>query len=239
MVAKIVRDIYMVDENLGWAVGDQGLLLRTGNGGRAWSPVRSPTFSTLNAVAFTSDGQTGWIAANGGLVYKTEDGGAAWQPVTHENVQDPIYSWKDLAVYGDRERLVLVGENSSNGRAAFTWQNSNTSYRTLDVDGGPGLYGVSAKGRRIAAVGSNGLLVYTLIPLAGMRKQSLGRMSSLSKELPLTSRGRRLPSGRIRCSIRSSWVKIGFVPKTPERRSCSTLWIARAIRSGRAAKVVL
>ena len=158
---QIVRDIYMVDENLGWAVGDQGLLLRTGNGGRAWSPVRSPTFSTLNAVAFTSDGQTGWIAANGGLVYKTEDGGAAWQPVTHENVQDPIYSWKDLAVYGDRERLVLVGENSSNGRAAFTWQNSNTSYRTLDVDGGPGLYGVSAKGRRIAAVGSNGLLVYT------------------------------------------------------------------------------
>ena len=158
----IVRDIYMIDESHGWAVGDQGLLLRTENGGRAWSALRSPTISRLNAVAFASDGLVGWIAADGGLVYKTEDGGLSWQPITHQLVQNPSFSWKDLAVYGSRERVVMVGEDTSNGRAAFTWQNSNTSYRSQDVSRGPGLYGVAAAGNTIAAVGSNGLLYYTL-----------------------------------------------------------------------------
>jgi photosystem II stability/assembly factor-like uncharacterized protein len=159
----IIRDLFMVNALVGWAVGDQGTLLKTTTGGRAWSAYKSPTGRNLNAVAFTSDGLHGWIAADAGTVFETEDGGATWQAVTDSDVQDPSLSWKDAGIYlsGTRERLVLVGEDSSNGRAALTYQNTNTSYRSFNVSGVQGLYGVSTHGSWVSAVGANGLLVYT------------------------------------------------------------------------------
>ena len=159
----IIRDIFMVNSLVGWAVGEQGTLLKTTTGGRAWSAYASPTGRTLNAVAFASDGLLGWIAGDAGTVFETEDGGETWQPITESEVQDPSLSWKDVEVYlrGGRERLVLVGENSSNGRAALTYQTTNTAYRSLNVSGTQGLYAVDAHEGWVGAVGANGLLVYT------------------------------------------------------------------------------
>ncbi|MDG1893020.1 MAG: choice-of-anchor D domain-containing protein [Verrucomicrobiota bacterium] len=155
----IIRDLFMVNAKVGWAVGDQGTLLKTTTGGRAWTPYKSPTMRTLNAVAFGSDGVKGWIAGDAGTVFETEDSGVTWAPVTHEEVQNPALSWKDAGVSG--QRLVLVGEDSSNGQAALTYQNTNTSYRSVEISGMQGLYGVSTHEKWVGAVGSNGLLVYS------------------------------------------------------------------------------
>ena len=157
----IIRDLFMINGKEGWAVGDNGTLLKTTTGGRAWSAYKSPTGRNLNAVVFNSDGSNGWIAGDAGTVFETEDGGLSWQVVTDTDVQDPALSWKDAAVYGSRERLILVGEDSRDGRAALTYQNSNTSFRQFNVSGLQGLYGVSAHSKWICAVGSNGLLVYS------------------------------------------------------------------------------
>lgn len=35
-----INDVFFIDENRGWAVGDQGLILRTTNGGGDWNPVQ-------------------------------------------------------------------------------------------------------------------------------------------------------------------------------------------------------
>ena len=45
--------------NTGWAVGENGLILKTTNGGVSWETQNSPTFELLNAVSFV-DESYGW-----------------------------------------------------------------------------------------------------------------------------------------------------------------------------------
>lgn len=75
--------IHFVDAQLGWTVGDDGVVLATGDGGATWLPQQSGTSRDLAAVHFV-DRNFGW--ACGGwrgrqpyLVLRTTDGGATWQ----------------------------------------------------------------------------------------------------------------------------------------------------------------
>lgn len=60
----------------GWAVGGNGLVIRSTDGGQSWTSS-SPATNTLNAVHFVSD-QTGWAVGNGGIAIETTDGGDHW-----------------------------------------------------------------------------------------------------------------------------------------------------------------
>jgi photosystem II stability/assembly factor-like uncharacterized protein len=60
----------------GWAVGGNGLVIRSGDGGQSWSSS-SPATGALNAVHFTSDDE-GWAVGNGGIAIHTTDGGDHW-----------------------------------------------------------------------------------------------------------------------------------------------------------------
>ena len=62
-----------VDENTGWAVGDNGLVLKTSDSGATWIQQESGTHVDLNSVFFV-DAQAGWIAGDGRLL-KTTSGG--------------------------------------------------------------------------------------------------------------------------------------------------------------------
>jgi hypothetical protein len=69
----IVRQYYGIsfpDEQNGWVVGAQGVILHTNNGGATWSRQQSPVDAMLNCVYFMDAGH-GWISgANGAaLVY--------------------------------------------------------------------------------------------------------------------------------------------------------------------------
>lgn len=77
-----LRDIFFVDENLGWAVGDH-TIVRSDDGGRSWvsqtggpedwdSPLAGVS---LNAVHFI-DSETGWAVGN--EIVKSENGGENW-----------------------------------------------------------------------------------------------------------------------------------------------------------------
>ncbi|HET6348643.1 MAG TPA: YCF48-related protein [Candidatus Krumholzibacteria bacterium] len=60
----------------GWAVGGNGLVIRSADGGQTWTSS-SPATGTLNAVHFVSD-QDGWAVGNGGIAVHTTDGGDHW-----------------------------------------------------------------------------------------------------------------------------------------------------------------
>lgn len=68
--------------NTGWAVGAQGVLLRSEDSGRTWD--REPSPSELDVTLFCVDfidADHGWIAgrtATSGVVYSTSDGGETW-----------------------------------------------------------------------------------------------------------------------------------------------------------------
>jgi hypothetical protein len=63
--------------DVGWAVGQGGIVLRTADGGAKWSQVASPTTDDLVQVSATSD-QAAKVTTRGGRTFSTTDAGSTW-----------------------------------------------------------------------------------------------------------------------------------------------------------------
>ncbi|MEA5256442.1 YCF48-related protein [Arcicella aquatica] len=70
-------DVYFINEKIGYAVGANGTIIKTINGGANWESQISKTTEILRAVFFT-DEQNGWIVGMRGEILKTSDGGSNW-----------------------------------------------------------------------------------------------------------------------------------------------------------------
>jgi photosystem II stability/assembly factor-like uncharacterized protein len=62
---------------LGFAVGDDGIVLRTLDGGRTWTALPPPTRAALRAVATTPEAV--WIGGEAGALLRSTDQGETWQ----------------------------------------------------------------------------------------------------------------------------------------------------------------
>ncbi|KAA3617496.1 MAG: T9SS C-terminal target domain-containing protein [Calditrichaeota bacterium] len=71
--------IFMINENFGWAVGDEGIIAKFNDGD--WDSIRSFTNLPLNSVFFV-DANHGWVSAGynpeNQLLFYTDDGGESW-----------------------------------------------------------------------------------------------------------------------------------------------------------------
>lgn len=76
---RLVR-VFFLNENLGWAVGDGGLVLATTDGGSSWHSQQSHTDLGLNDVVFFN-ATTGVCVGTDGLILRTTDGGAHWYAI--------------------------------------------------------------------------------------------------------------------------------------------------------------
>jgi photosystem II stability/assembly factor-like uncharacterized protein len=63
----------------GLAVGLDGEIWRTTDGGANWTPVESPATRAIYSVAV--HGRVGWIAGDSGTVLVSNDAGATWRRV--------------------------------------------------------------------------------------------------------------------------------------------------------------
>lgn len=79
-VIDAIMDMEMADENSGWAVGENGLILATENGGSSWNEQISNTKSKLNGVSFIS-GAIGWAVGDNGTITRTASGGTSWTTI--------------------------------------------------------------------------------------------------------------------------------------------------------------
>ena len=64
-----------------WAVGDNGTIVHTNNGGKNWVAQRSMTSALLQGVAF-ADANDGWAVGNVGTILHTSNGGKTWAAQT-------------------------------------------------------------------------------------------------------------------------------------------------------------
>jgi photosystem II stability/assembly factor-like uncharacterized protein len=78
-----IRDITFVDDNLGFAVGTNELIMKTTDGGDNWDFIPSGTTSTLQAVDF-ANASIGFACGWNGTILGTEDGGETWVAMTHD-----------------------------------------------------------------------------------------------------------------------------------------------------------
>jgi photosystem II stability/assembly factor-like uncharacterized protein/tetratricopeptide (TPR) repeat protein len=85
-----LRAVQFVDANEGWAVGDEGVIWHTIDGGKNWERQPSGVRASLRSVQFLTP-FIGWVAGRQELPYGggslgvllvTRDGGCTWQPVS-------------------------------------------------------------------------------------------------------------------------------------------------------------
>jgi photosystem II stability/assembly factor-like uncharacterized protein len=96
-----ITDIFFLEDNTGFAVGDSGIFLKTVNGGETWLKSVINPADNLKAVAATDPGT---VFAGGSALYRSADGGASWTLVTD-----------------DFDVLYLVFVNASVGYAKSSW----------------------------------------------------------------------------------------------------------------------
>ena len=71
-------DISFPAPNVGWAVGQTGLTLRTTDGGKLWRRIPTPTSEDLIQVSATTE-LVVRIETRNHQVWKTTDGGETWR----------------------------------------------------------------------------------------------------------------------------------------------------------------
>ncbi len=77
----ILEDLFFLDASIGWAVGENGVILHTTNGGKRWQEQKSGTDETLRSVRFL-DKHTGWAVGGDlgvGVILSTNNGGKKWE----------------------------------------------------------------------------------------------------------------------------------------------------------------
>jgi photosystem II stability/assembly factor-like uncharacterized protein len=82
-----LNDVFFLDPDRGWVVGDRGVIWVTDDGGRHWRLQGSPVPCRLESVWFVDD-RRGWIVGGWthpythrttGVVLRTSDGGQRWE----------------------------------------------------------------------------------------------------------------------------------------------------------------
>ena len=126
--------VQFVDENRGWAVGGNGVLLGTADGGATWKALPRPSDDTLRDLYF-SDERTGWVVCERSIyLLKTKDepraylmnttnGGSTWKRVNVLGVQVDARLMRALFTR-DGGRAWAFGE----GGLLFTTRDGGTSW---------------------------------------------------------------------------------------------------------------
>jgi photosystem II stability/assembly factor-like uncharacterized protein len=71
--------VWFTSATEGWAVGGNGTILKTVNGGQSWSRLTNVGVGdALMDVCFATP-DTGWVVGGSGLILRTFDRGASWQ----------------------------------------------------------------------------------------------------------------------------------------------------------------
>ena len=124
-----LKAVYFIDPQRGWAVGEQGLVLSTVDGGQRWQ-AQSLGDWPLSDVVFNTDASQGWVVGIGGRILQSMDGGASWQP-QNSGTRMTLLA---LSLHGGNDgvdQLCAVGQSglvltSSDGGQRWQTQSSGT-----------------------------------------------------------------------------------------------------------------
>ncbi|MBA3963139.1 MAG: hypothetical protein H0X40_14745 [Chthoniobacterales bacterium] len=85
-----LNGVQLLDSGVGYAAGDAGTILKTGDSGATWMTLTSGTTQTLHGLYVFNDSEAVTVGDNG-LILRTTDGGTTWLSVT-SGVRDSLRS---------------------------------------------------------------------------------------------------------------------------------------------------
>lgn len=136
------RGLSAVSENVAWASGSGGTVIRTINGGKTWEDVSVPKTDTLqfrDIEAF--DANTAIVLSSGlpAVIYKTTDGGKNWEQKYHSMAEGTFYDamdfWDDQTgiAFGDAiDGRLLILRTTDGGE---NWEELPFENRPQALDG--------------------------------------------------------------------------------------------------------
>lgn len=137
---------FFIDDNTGWIVGSDGLILNTSNSGNNWNRQNSGTTGTLKSVQFINQ-STGWICGENGLILVTGNGGNNWTEVssgTSENLNDIHFADNNTGyIVGNNETIL----KSIDGGLSWIILQTGFSYDLYSIDFLDSLSGYAVGGR--------------------------------------------------------------------------------------------
>ena len=150
-----LNEVYFVDRNLGWAVGDNGTILHTQNAGQmnGWTDQERNNYPDLFGVWFTSS-QIGWAVGENGTILKTANAGQLWieqNSITGNTLEQLSFS--------DNLNGVIVGLNGvilHTIDGGITWEDESGIVNTILSD----VHYIDLE--NCWAIGENGTILYSL-----------------------------------------------------------------------------
>lgn len=137
-----IHAIHFVDDNEGWAVGDEGVIWHTIDAGQTWERQASSTRAALRGICFL-DPFTGFVigreslplgAGSAGIVLYTNDGGTRWHRASVRELPG-LRQIKFL----NRRNGVLVGEASDqHPTGLFTTEDGGITWKLVPGPRVPG-----------------------------------------------------------------------------------------------------
>lgn len=85
-----LRRLFFIDENTGWAAGNNAGLYSTADGGNTWTLSQDGETYKINDIYFL-DSCNGWAVGDNGIFIYTLNGGRSWQPMD-TGIVDNFYS---------------------------------------------------------------------------------------------------------------------------------------------------
>ena len=161
---------HFFDENLGWACGSRGVILKTDNGGDNWEQLFNITHITdtfkidnvpkefrLESIYFVDD-MDGWAVGEDGLILYSADGGDSWQ------MQNSGTNFRlESVCFYDRDNGWIVGsivKDTSRDKQILKTTDRGVTWNKIDVPTKEWLSSVySLNGIEVYAVGSIGNII--------------------------------------------------------------------------------
>lgn len=121
----ILNDLAVAGNDSVWAVGNDGKIIHSADGGATWSAQTSNNINHLLGVFFL-DAQKGWLVGGNGTIMKTTNGGQTW---TVSPINSTLH-FADIAFVNEDEGVVIA----QNG-TIFSYIGCSPVTGTLTVDG--------------------------------------------------------------------------------------------------------
>jgi len=176
---KDLKTIHFLNNDLGFAAGKDGVLIKTSNGGSNWTTITTATTKEIKSMYFV-DANTGWLVGKDGLIKKTSDGGSTWSTqvsTINEDFNDVHFINAAQGVIVGEKGSVLV---TSNGGSTWTNKSVTTGNGNGSDDEGADIYKVQMlSGSKVYAAGKDAFFAVSNNGGSTWTAQSCGTSSDL------------------------------------------------------------
>lgn len=128
-----LNSVYFFNATTGWAAGDNGLLMKTANGGAGWERMEQMDGGAEDLLQITFVGQDfGWVLRADNIVRRTQNGGATWNSGS-ANYVGASNAWivRRIAFTDSSRGWAAAGWRIGAGAAAHL-PNQNGLWKTVD-----------------------------------------------------------------------------------------------------------